>query len=407
MSSPNTSPTRFGLVSLGLKLGGSTTFLCNLAGELIRRGIAAEVLSFSQEHPMRSDFERVGIPVLLQDERRLIFEDRLRVVLNRLRQFEPTVVVANLSAESFEVLRYMPAGVFRAGIAHSDDAKVYAMIYQYAAHLDFLALVSREIERKVAQMSAFSSVKFGYLPLGVPMPPERGHSCPQQAKKAGAPLRILYLGRLDREQKRVHLFPEIFNALKKSGIPFHWTIAGEGAERPALEMAIKSSTPNQTVSFPGQIAYVDVPRVLEDHDVFLLASDYEGLPLGLLEAMARGLVPVISDLPSGIRELVDDATGKRVSPENIAGYAEAIVWLHGHREDMAKMSEVARQKVSGQFSVEAMADRWLAILPAAPNREIRWPDDWNILPMLGPRRWRFSGPARVLRRAVLKLRASA
>src|SRR2546425_916038 len=106
---------RMALVSGGLKLGGSTTFLCNLAGELLRRGIPARVFSFERENPLASDFERLNIPVSCQDDRRVIFEDRLRAILLELRSFKPAVVLGCLSATSFEVLRYMPPGVLRFG----------------------------------------------------------------------------------------------------------------------------------------------------------------------------------------------------------------------------------------------------------------------------------------------------
>jgi hypothetical protein len=142
---------------------------------------------------------------------------------------------------------------------------------------------------------------------------------------------------------------------------------------------------------------------LSEHDVFLLVSDYEGLPLTLLEAMGCGLVPVVSDLPSGIRELVDQDTGKRVAPDNLAGYAEAILWLHQHRQEKQQLSANARERVRRDFSVAAMTDRWLAALPPPPASEIRWPDRWQPKPILAaPNPWRFSPPARVLRRLWLK-----
>src|ERR1039457_137920 len=99
------SPVRVALVSGGLNLGGSTTFLCNLGGELIRRGIPVEVMSLERENPMAADFQRQNIPVRCLDDRREIFEDRIQKVLQRLREFKPTVVAATLDAASFEVLR--------------------------------------------------------------------------------------------------------------------------------------------------------------------------------------------------------------------------------------------------------------------------------------------------------------
>jgi len=394
-------PLRLALISGGLKLGGSTTFLCNLAGELVRRRIPVEVLSFELHNPLTADFKRLNIPVLCQDDRRAIFEDRLRAVLLELRRFKPTVVVASLAASSFEVLRYLPAGVLRVGAVQSHDPGAYNTVRFYAEQVGLMAAVSRTIEQTLAAMPEFARVPIGYLPYGVPVPEP-----PDNPKPDGRlPLRIVYLGRLDQEQKRVRLFPEILRQLQASGVPFHWTIAGDGPDGPFLQSVMKSPGPRQTISFPGRILYGDVPQLLADHDVFLLASDYEGLPLSLLEAMGHGLVPVVSDLPSGIRELVHEGTGRRIAPDNIAGYAGAIVWLHHHRDEMRCLSQAAREKVRSEFSVAAMTERWLSVLQRPAQLDIRWPDRWTFKPILAsPDKWRFSPPVRVLRRQLLRLR---
>ena len=101
-----------------------------------------------------------------------------------------------------------------------------------------------------------------------------------------APLRILYLGRLAQEQKRVRLFPDIFSHLCANGIlVLHWTIAGDGHDRAFLEARMNSISPRQTVAFAVTVLYADVPAILREQDVFLLDSEFEGLPLSLLEAM--------------------------------------------------------------------------------------------------------------------------
>ena len=203
----NINPARVALVSGCVGLGGSTTFLCNLGGEFVRRGIPVEVLSFEKENPLGTDFSRRGIPMICLDDRRLILEDRIQLALDQLRRFQPTVVLSNLGTESFEVQRYLPTGIFRIGVAHSDDPPIYPGIARYAKHLDTVAVVSRTMKQKMEAQPELARTAIHYLPCGVPIPEKA------RERKDGIlrPLQVLYLGRLENEQKRAHLFPQILD----------------------------------------------------------------------------------------------------------------------------------------------------------------------------------------------------
>jgi glycosyltransferase involved in cell wall biosynthesis len=401
MISDSPSSLRVALVTGGLALGGSTTFLINFAGELVRRGIPVAVMSFELDNPMAADFQTQNIPVRCFGGRRVIYEDRMLAVLENLARFGPTVAVATLAPPSFEVLRYLPGGVFRIGMGQSDDPTVYDMMRHYAPCLDLTAMVSQAMKQQAEAMPEFARVPVAHLPYGVPMCP----AAEPAVRNPATPLRILYLGRLWREQKRVHFFPKILSQLSASGMPFHWTIAGEGEERGFLEANMKPVPPRQTVSFAGPARYADVPALLRQHDIFLLASDYEGLPLSLLEAMGAGLVPVVSDLKSGIRDIVDADSGILVPVEDLSGYARAIIHLHSHRDELAAKSAAARARVRKEFSMAAMTDRWLAAFPKTFPAIGEWPARWKIKPPLVARHpFYFSPPMRFIRRLAVKFR---
>ncbi|HEX4265699.1 MAG TPA: glycosyltransferase family 4 protein [Verrucomicrobiae bacterium] len=393
------SDHRVALITGGLALGGSTTFLINFAGELVRRGVPVEVLSFEKENPMASDFERLRVPVLCLDDRHMIYEDRLKIILQNLARFQPTVVVSTLGPTSFEVLRYLPRGIFRIGMAQSHEPGIYKMMQGYAPWMDLAAMVSQTMKQTADGIPEFARV--AYLPYGVPinLDPE------QPARDFTKPLRVLYLGRLYQEQKRVRLFPEILRPICDSGMPFHWTIAGAGPELNFLKANLKTNSPNQTISFPGPVNYADVPALLKQHDIFLLASDYEGLPLSLLEAMAQGMVPVVSDLESGLREVVDKSSGLLVPINDTPGYARGIIHLHEYREELAAKSAAARSRVQQDFSVAAMTNRWLAVFPREKTTIEPWPKRWRIQAVLtAGNPFRFSPPMRILRRLAARMR---
>jgi hypothetical protein len=105
------------------------------------------------------------------------------------------------------------------------------------------------------------------------------------------------------------------------------------------------------------------------------------------------------------KNAVDAGNGMLVPVDDVEGYARAIIHLHEHRDTLAAKSAAAHERVKKEFSVEAMADRWLAAFPTPPASPPVWPQRWKIsTPLFAKNPFHFSPPMRVLRRIALRLR---
>ncbi len=100
-------------------------------------------------------------------------------------------------------------------------------------------------------------------------------------------------------------------------------------------------------------------RAIRQHDVFIMASNHEGGPLTLLEAMALGLVPICNDTPCLVQEVVTPNNGF-IIPREPAQYAESFSALHKDRARLERMSAAARKIITEQYGLNAMAGRYLA-----------------------------------------------
>ncbi len=365
---------RIAFVTYELVHGGSLTFLINIGREFQRRKIAHCIISLHPRHPLERDFTAAGVETLRPASPPRSYEDGIAFGLEQLRAFSPTHIVGCLGPQSLEILRYAPSGVSRLGIVQTDDLPVYRMLAGYAPFLDATVGVSQHSCDVLATYPQLKDKPIYYQPYGTPISAELTRPAPGQEQ----PIRITYVGRLVREQKRVHVFPQILPALVNSGRPFVWTIAGEGPQLAWLRKNLRTSLPQQQVSFTGQVPYDRIGELMLNSDVLLLPSEYEGLPLVLLEAMAHGVVPVVSDLPSGMREVVNDETGILVKPENVDGYAKAILQLDLDRENLTKKSLAARQAARNGFSCEVMADRWLKMFGELPSAPSQWPESQKV-----------------------------
>lgn len=107
---------------------------------------------------------------------------------------------------------------------------------------------------------------------------------------------IVSAGRLDK-QKNFPLLIESFAEFQKLYPEYKLIIYGEGRLREELESLAGSLLNKDTYLFPGRQS--DLLEKIKDTSMFILTSDYEGMPNVLLEAMCMGMPVISTDCPSG------------------------------------------------------------------------------------------------------------
>ena len=394
MSSPENIPSDAPLVAVAgsLPLGGSSTFLVNFARALRRRGQRLPVVVLDTENAYAADFAAIGNPVHILPARKLIFEDRLHWAYQQVAQYRPRAVLSCLSSQSFEILRVVPRGVLRMSIVQSDDPGPYATVMEHAAWTDVAVGVSRQIGLNLQARPELRGVRAEVIPYGI----DFSAAAPRAPRPADAPLRLIYLGRIIEEQKRVSRLVELAQQLQARRVPVEFSIVGEGPQRDALRAAMKGF---DFVRFVEPVPYERVPRLLEDFDVFVLLSDFEGLPLSLLEALGAGVVPVVSDLPSGLAEVVDESRGVRVPVGEVGRAAEAIVELSRDRKKLHDRATNAAHFARAHYSADAMAEKYLRVIEERAAPAQAWPASVEMpVPRGVARPWLYAGVPRRVRR---------
>jgi glycosyltransferase involved in cell wall biosynthesis len=136
-------------------------------------------------------------------------------------------------------------------------------------------------------------------------------------------------------------------------------IVGDGPERTRLETISGRSELAGRVHFAGQ--QDDVRAWLAAMDMFVLSSDWEGMPNAMLEAMAAGL-PVIATAVGGTPEVVvDGVTGLLVPPRDPAALAEAIARLLRDPQLRRQMGQAGQERVKAQFNISTTIRRTEAL----------------------------------------------
>ena len=153
-------------------------------------------------------------------------------------------------------------------------------------------------------------------------------------------------------------YPNLLQALARRPERPRLAIVGDGPLREELEAMAGSLGVADRVHFLG--VRHDVPALMAASDVFVLSSAWEGFGLVVAEAMACGRVVVATDC-GGVREVVGDA-GFLVPPRNAEALAEAMGRARRLSDDEREnLGRAARQRVVEHFSLEATAERYLAV----------------------------------------------
>ena len=168
------------------------------------------------------------------------------------------------------------------------------------------------------------------------------------------PLRLVFVGRLDRE-KGLYETLQALRLAHELGVDARLTIAGEGPEEARLKRYAQALGIASRVSFAGGVFGADKVDLFAQAEVFILPSYSEGLPYALLEAMAAG-IPVIATPVGAIPDVISHGThGFLVPVRDGRSIAEAIAALGNHRDQLTWMSRACRRRVRAAFGIDRLA----------------------------------------------------
>lgn len=344
--------------------GGPNSWLRNLLPTLRKLGIESEILFFinapsASECPClialsEQGFSCHSFPI------QSTTEQQIRWILSHLQKSPPDVFVPNLIVGALYASRWVKeAGIPTVGVLHSDDdyyrgiAKTFVM-GQATYQLSAAVCVSDFLAQSVMGWGNTRST-IAKIPCGVPLPTVT-------ARQPTDTLRIVYLGRLVEEQKQISKLTTALCRAIRSVPNTEAVIFGDGSAKANVEAILASEGKGLPVDLGGLVDNTKIQDTLAAAHVLVLLSDYEGLPISLMEAMACGVVPVCLNIRSGISELVEhDVTGLLVN-DRADDFVAAIQRLADEAGCWERLSKAARTKVSTAYSNDACAVAWAELL---------------------------------------------
>jgi glycosyltransferase involved in cell wall biosynthesis len=161
------------------------------------------------------------------------------------------------------------------------------------------------------------------------------------------------------EQKGHAVLIDALAALREDGAEFVAALAGAGSLRESLEHRVRETGLDGHVRFLG--ALDDVGPLLAAADVVVVPSLWEGLPLTLLEAMARAR-PVIASAVGGIPEVVEDGvSGVLIPPGRPDALAIALGQVRRHPHDAESLGAAAAARIRADFTWSRVVERFEAV----------------------------------------------
>jgi glycosyltransferase involved in cell wall biosynthesis len=224
---------------------------------------------------------------------------------------------------------------------------------------DAVTCVSDQVARHLVKRAPSVAPRCAVIANGIDLSRFQADGDPVAARRAlGLPADAWVVGTVGslRAQKNHALLLRAFAEVRRA-VPSAWlAIVGGGELLPTLEALARTLEVESRVRFLG--SRLDVPQLLPTFDAFCLTSDYEGMPLSVLEAMASGLAVVVTDV-TGSRDVVaPGVTGLVCPPGDPAALGRALVGLAADRQLAARLGSRAREHVAATLGLPRMLARY-------------------------------------------------
>ena len=290
----------------------------------------------------------------------LFNDEKVKAILEDVKQFPPDIFITNYFAIPLEAGKWIKkAGIPTVMVLHNDNKYHYDLVKKYAANNDesdvsSVVCVSNLIQQ-ISQQTAPKHRSIKYIPIGAPVTEE------VTDLSADGELKVVYAGRIDENQKRISDVAHAFCLAAKAVPGTSYTIYGDGPAVPVVQEILNTSGKDLPVQFKGKLKSTEVQAHLLQNQVFVLLSEFEGLPITLMEAMSCGLVSICTNMRSGISDLITNNLEGILIDDRKDEFVAAIKQLKENPALWKQMSEAARKKIVSSYSIETCSNQWIAL----------------------------------------------
>ncbi len=350
-------------VAPNLAAGGAERQLSLLLPGLRERGFDARLIALDGGGPFEQPLRDSDVPLEVLGMRHQA-DIRPLVRSELVRRFRPDAVVSTCGPSAL----YVGCAIARwrrtahAYIEHLQVGLTYsrrreAMVRLIARRVDLVIAVS-PLQGEAWRQRGFPEDRIIVVENGVEAPRMNGSKL-ELRRELGIPASavVALLAARLRPEKRVPDFVHAVAIARKTHPELVGLIAGEGPDRSAVERALASTGDVQLLGHRD-----DVPSLMAAADIFVLVSDFEAVPMAILEAMAVGL-PVVATDVGGIPDLIGDGeAGVLVPPRDPSAIAASLVMLARDPALRASLGTAAAGLHRRNWTAEKMIEAYARVL---------------------------------------------
>ena len=341
--------------------GGAETMCENLTYALTNLGHSVTVVSlFPDRTPISGRMEEAGIRILYLDKKPGLDLSMFTKLAKIMRQEKPDVVHTHLNVIKYAAVSAKLAGIRRSVHTVHNVAKEEAEgLLQKISNTVYFRLgwsvpvaLSPEVQRTVVSLYGMRAEKVPVIYNGVDL----SRCMPKTDYALGAPVQLLHVGRFNYQKNHRGLL-DAFSLILKQKPDCCLNLVGDGELQQEVEAYAEALGIREKVIFHG--SQTNVYPYLQNADVFLLPSRFEGMPMTIIEAMGTGL-PVVASAVGGVPDMLRNGESGLLVSQEPQAVADAVLQLL-QREDLRRtLGENARED-SKQFGAEYMAEAYCEI----------------------------------------------
>jgi glycosyltransferase involved in cell wall biosynthesis len=259
---------------------------------------------------------------------------------------------------------------------HSDDPEYWALADACGPNRSSGAwvAVSEAIANEARIRYPAADVRF--IPYGVRIPDVQSNWNSER-------FRIVYSGRMVERQKCISKVLDVFAAACEMCPKIEAVFIGDGAERSAIEKSVADMRLQDRITFTGRLDADGVQQELLSSQAILLMSDFEGLPLSLLEAMSCGVVPVVRNIRSGIPEIIHNGRTGFLVEDDVNAAAQTLSDLASDMYLWQSVSAQARELAVSRYDEKKCFDQWISLIHEMEGEStVRYPLKVPLIPNL-------------------------